>query len=124
MPTIRSPNLASQQAIASINIVLDQHGSGRGEQARDTLRIARHVAHRANKLEVIMPRNGKAAGRKVAPPRIRGEKFVKGTEQTLPVARTRKSAVEKSPMPVEAMDHRMQVTGTDELRRGRRRPGK
>src|SRR5205823_991568 len=109
----------------SFSSLLYPRGRGYAGQARDTLRIARHVAHRANKLEVIMPRNGKAAaGRKAAPPRIRGEKFVKETERTLPVARTRKSAVEKSPMPVEAMDHRMQVTGTDELRRGRRRPGK
>jgi hypothetical protein len=49
-----------------------------------------------------------------------GEKAVKPTKRTVPVEPRRPAPGDGEPMPQEALDHRRQVTGTDD-RRGRAR---
>ena len=60
---------------------------------------------------------GKPAPAKVRPedaPRISGEKSVRRTGATVPVAPTRGSPKAQEPMPPAAVDRRRQVVGTDD----------
>jgi hypothetical protein len=60
---------------------------------------------------------GRPAPAKVRPedaPKISGEKSVRRTGATVPVAPTRRSARADEPMPAPAVDRRRQVIGTDD----------
>src|SRR5688500_7754212 len=60
---------------------------------------------------------GRVAAAKVRPkdaPKIPGERSVRRTGATVPVAPPRRSARADEPMPAEAVDHRRQVVGTDD----------
>ena len=61
---------------------------------------------------------GKTAGgrRQAAPPKLPGEKSVRGTDKTVPVAPEPRSRVPEHPTDPHAVDQRDQFVGTDALR--------
>ena len=56
------------------------------------------------------------ATRRKAPLQLPGEKAVKPTKQTVPVAPRRRGPGDAEPMPTAAVDRRRQVIGTDDKR--------
>ena len=66
-----------------------------------------------------LPRGTAASTRRQAPLQLPGEKAVKPTKQTVPVAPRRRSPGAEEPMPEAAVDHRRQVIGTDDKPRRR-----
>jgi len=63
-----------------------------------------------------LPRRATSGSRRKAPLQLPGEKAVKPTKQTVPVAPRRRAPGDAEPMPTAAIDRRRQVIGTDDKR--------
>jgi hypothetical protein len=66
-----------------------------------------------------LPRRAATSTRRNAPLQLPGEKAVKPTQQTVPVAPPRRAPGDDQPMPQAVVDRRRQVIGTDDKPRRR-----